>query len=205
MQLLLRLLKLLFRRLHFIVIGIVVFAITAMISLYFINPYNIKSNNIRPRIIGMDIYRIPSKSMQPLLNPGDVIVISNKAYLETAINRNEIIVFNRKPNEKTGKVIPFIKRVVALPGDLLKIHKGFTYVNGKQISESYIKSANKIKQYSLNMTEIQIPKDKLFVLGDNRDNSNDSRMFGVISKSDVVGKATAIIYSANGKSGGEIK
>ena len=55
------------------------------------------------------------------------------------------------------------------------------------------------------MPEVIIPEGKLFVLGDNRDNSNDSRMFGVISKTDVVGKATNILYSTEGKSGAEIK
>ena len=183
----------------------VVFALTVMFSLYFINPYDIKSNNIRPRIFGMDIYRIPSKSMQPLLNPGDIIVISNKAYLGSTINRKEIIVFNRILNKNSGKATPFIKRVLALSGDRLKIEKGKTFVNGSPIYESYIKNSNKIKPYSLGMIEIIIPEGKLFVLGDNRDNSNDSRMFGVISTSDVVGKATDIIYSAKGKSGNKIK
>ncbi len=153
----------------------------------------------------MDIYRIPSKSMQPLLNPGDIIVISNKTYLETPINRNEIVVFNRTLNKNTDKVIPFIKRVVALPGDLLKIEKGSVFVNGRQATESYIRNSNKVKAYSLGMPEITIPEGKLFVLGDNRDNSNDSRVFGVISTSDVVGKATGILYSATGKLGTDIK
>jgi len=183
----------------------VVFALTVMVSLYFINPYDIKSNNIRPRVFGMDIYRIPSKSMQPLLNPGDIIVVSNKIYLEAPMNRNEIIVFNRSLNKNTDKVIPFIKRVVALPGDRLKIEKGLVFVNGRQTTESYIRSSNKVKPYSLGMPEITVPEGKLFVLGDNRDNSNDSRMFGVILKTDVVGKATDILYSAEGKSGTEIK
>ena len=205
MHLLLRLLKLFFRRIHFILIGMVVFALTVMVSLYFINPYDIKSNNIRPRVFGMDIYRIPSKSMQPLLNPGDIIVVSNKIYLEAPMNRNEIIVFNRSLNKNTDKVIPFIKRVVALPGDRLKIEKGLVFVNGRQTTESYIRSSNKVKPYSLGMPEITVPEGKLFVLGDNRDNSNDSRMFGVILKTDVVGKATDILYSAEGKSGTEIK
>ncbi len=205
MFVLLRYLKLFLTRFHFILIGMLVFALTAMLSLYFINPYDIKSNNIRPRIFGMDIYRIPSKSMQPLLNPGDIIVISNKAYLKAPISRNEIIVFNRILNKNSGKVISFIKRVVALSGDRLKIEKGSVYVNGKPISESYIKNKNKLKYYSLVMPEITIPEGKIFVLGDNRDNSNDSRMFGTISISDVVGKATDILYSAEGKSGDKIK
>ena len=58
--------------------------------------------------------------MQPLLNPGDIIVVSNKAYLEAPINRNEIVVFNRTLDKSTDRIIPFIKRVIALPGDLLK-------------------------------------------------------------------------------------
>ena len=183
----------------------VVFALTVMVSLYLINPYDIKSNNIRPRVFGMDIYRIPSKSMQPLLNPGDIIVISNKAYLDTSINRAEIVVFNRTLKKNMDKTTPFIKRVIALPGDRLKIKKGFVFINGKSTVESYIRSSNKVKPYSLGMPEVIIPEGKLFVLGDNRDNSNDSRMFGVISKTDVVGKATNILYSTEGKSGAEIK
>jgi len=182
-----------------------VFTLTVMTSLYFTNPYDIKSNNIRPRIFGMDIYRIPSKSMQPLLNPGDIIVISNKAYLEATIKRNEVIVFKRVLNKNSGKSIPFIKRVVALSGDRVKIEKGLIFINGSPISESYIKISNKVKPYSLGMAEIKIPENKLFVLGDNRDNSNDSRMFGVISISDVVGKAIDILYSSKGKLREKIK
>ena len=108
MHLLLRLLKLFFRRIHFILIGMVVFALTVMVSLYLINPYDIKSNNIRPRVFGMDIYRIPSKSMQPLLNPGDIIVISNKAYLDTSINRAEIVVFNRTLKKNMTRHQPYV-------------------------------------------------------------------------------------------------
>ncbi|WP_325807768.1 signal peptidase I [Cocleimonas sp. KMM 6892] len=201
MDLLRRFLKLIFQRVHFILIGMLVCALTVVVLLYVINPYDVKSNNIRPRIFGLDIYRIPSRSMQPLLNPGDIIVVSNKAYLEADIKRNEIIVFNKIQNKNSKKTLPFIKRVIAISGDLLKIEKGNTFVNGKKISESYIKDSNRLKPYSTRMSEISIPKGQLFVLGDNRDNSNDSRIFGPISISDVVGKATDILYSAEGVKG----
>ena len=205
MHLQLRLLKFFYKHLHFILIGVVVFVLTAMVSLYFINLYEIKSNNIRSRIFGLDIYRIPSQSMQPLLGPGDIIIVSNKAYLDTSIKRSEVVVFNRTLKNDPSKIIPFIKRVVGISGDRLRIEKGLVFINGSPFPELYIKSTNRVKSYSLKMSVITIPKDKLFVLGDNRDNSNDSRMFGVISTSDVVGKATNILYSAEGKSGNKIK
>lgn len=205
MNLIMKFLKLSFQRLHFILIGMLVFALTTAVSIYLINPYDIQSNNIRPRVFGMDIYRIPSKSMQPLLNPGDIIVVSNKTYLENPISRNEIVVFNRVLNETSNKSIPFIKRVIAKSDDQVKIDMNIVYVNGTPILEPYVLDSNNVKPYSTKMSEFIIPKGKLFVLGDNRDNSNDSRMFGLIAIEDVVGKATNILYSTNGKSGNKIK
>lgn len=100
------------------------------------------------------------------------------------IKRKDIIVFHYPINPTQL----YIKRVIGLPGDVVSIENGFVYVNGKKISESYIK--DKPNYY---WSPGKVPNGEYFVLGDNRNNSNDSHVWGYLPKQDIVGKAIAIV------------
>jgi len=172
---------------------------------YTVNPFNITTENIRPRLFGFDFYRIPSNSMLPTLIPGDYIIVSNVAYPDREPNRNDIIIFNRISAEDSNKKHPFIKRVLAANGDVVKIREGTVFVNNKAVKEDYVKQDSLETDYSQNMKEKTVPPGMLFVLGDNRDNSADSRIFGFVSVDSVIGKAITLLYGKNGRSGNQIK
>ena len=110
---------------------------------YVTNPFNIPTEDIRPRILGHDIYRIPSRSMLPTLVPGDYIIISNSAYLKKPPSKGEVIVFKKKNNKTSNESISYIKRTIAIAGDTIKISKGTVFINRIPLKENYIDSNNK--------------------------------------------------------------
>lgn len=188
----------------FILISICIFCV-GTVSLYFINPFGVKTENIRPRLFGYDIYRIPSKSMQPLLVPGDYISVSNTAYLEDLPKRNDVVVFY-KPDLKLSKSrVPYIKRIMAISGDTIEIKNGKVLVNNESVEERYVLLENNKTLYSQEMKTMTIPTNHIFVLGDNRDNSSDSRIYGSVAEEDVLAKASKILYGINERSGVDIK
>lgn len=117
--------------------------------------------------------------MSPTLQDGDLVIIrdSNKE-----IHRKDMVVFY-PPKAGSTKGKKYIKRVLGLPGDTIKIYKQTVYVNGKKIKEKYVKNAAIGDYYP----ETTLKKDEFFVLGDNRCNSDDSRNFGVVKRERIIG------------------
>ena len=170
------------------------------VAVYISNPFDVPTENVRPRISGHDIYRIPSKSMLSTLAPSDYIIISNIAYRKEMPKRGDIIVFKRVSKKDNNKTIPYIKRVIAIAGDTIKIQQGLVSINNEPLKEDYINPENKQSPYSQFQPERTVPDGMIFVLGDNRDNSSDSRIFGFVPVSDVIGQATTLIWGGNGRS-----
>jgi len=170
------------------------------VAVYISNPFDVPTENVRPRILGHDIYRIPSKSMLSTLAPSDYIIISNIAYRKEMPKRGDIIVFKRVSEKDNDKTIPYIKRVIAIAGDIIKIQQGLVSINNEPLKEDYINPENKQSPYSQFQPERTVPDGMIFVLGDNRDNSSDSRIFGFVPVSDVIGQATTLIWGGNGRS-----
>lgn len=120
---------------------------------------------------------IPSLSMAPTLAIGDRLVIEKLSFHMRAPRRGDIVVF--KPPERVVKLnfdldpaVPWIKRVVALPGERVAIERGRLFVNGRQVPEPYLEEG---AQYS--MREKTVPDGSVFVLGDNRNHSIDSAVW----------------------------
>ena len=172
-------------------------------SVYFINPYNVTSASISERIFGIHLYKIPSRSMQPILKPRDYIVVSTIAYKNQQPKKMDVIVFFRIENLE--EKVPYVKRIIALENDSIKIDEGEVIVNNKKLNEPYVNIDNRVTPYSLTMKETIVPLGKVFVLGDNRDNSSDSRKFGFIKVSNIIGKVNYILYGENGRSGNKIE
>jgi len=146
----------------------------------------------RGKIVGFDNHKNVSMNMAPILNAGDLIATDTRGYiLGYTPERGEIITFQYP---KDPSVI-YVKRVIGLPGEKIAIHSGVPYINGKAIIESYVPIESKVKHYSQTMEEVVIPKNHIFVLGDNRDNSNDSRFWGTLPTESVTGKVTLIWYA----------
>jgi signal peptidase I len=149
-------------------------------------------------------YRIPSGSMVGTLRPGDRVLVNRVIYHLREPRRGDIIVF-RYPKDTS---VVFIKRVVGLPGDRLMLRDGRLWVNGKLLVENYVHhtggrcdptnpgqavdGSTMHAPWSL-AEPYTVPPNSFFVMGDNRTNSDDSRDWGPVPKSDVIG-AGSVVY-----------
>ena len=141
--------------------------------------------------LGYDVFRLPARSMAPTLVAGDYIVVDSWHYLSAEPKYGEIVVF--EVPDTPG--IKYIKRVVGLPGDYLSFLPDGIIRNGALVSESYAVYGDGLPRQSGSFSEVVVPASEFFVLGDNRDNSRDSRYFGSVPRENIVGKATHIWYS----------
>jgi signal peptidase I len=125
---------------------------------------------------------VEGTSMAPLISNQERIFINKLVYKFEAISRGDVVVF-WYPNDRTKS---FIKRVVGLPGETVEIRQGRVYVDGTPLEEPYILPAY---LDSNNFGPFVVPARQYFVMGDHRDSSNDSRMFGPVPAEYIYGKA----------------
>ena len=126
-------------------------------------------------------------SMEPNFYQGYLVMVSKVAYRSSGPQRGDVIIFN-PPVESE---IPYIKRVIGLPGDTVEIKDGTVSINGTPVNEPYI--LQEPPQNNNDYGPIALSDDEYFVLGDNRNNSSDSRSWGPIKRNDIIGK-TWFIY-----------
>ncbi len=153
-------------------------------------------------------FKIPSGSMLPTLQIGDHLLVNKFIYgVKFPMNgkvlipwknpeRDDIVVF-RFPKDRS---IDYIKRVVGVAGDTVEIKDKQLYINGKATTNPHARfTTNNIMKASAgprdNMGPIKVPEGKIFVMGDNRDNSYDSRFWGFVPLKDVLGKAFILYWS----------
>jgi signal peptidase I len=132
---------------------------------------------------------IPSESMLPTLEVGDRLIVEKLSYRFALPQRGDIVVFN-PPDAAMGKGNAFIKRVIGLPGETIDIRDGLVYINSKALTEPYVMEAPRYPDpfwESLGLPGGQIPKDKVFVMGDNRNNSQDSHVWGALPVKNIIG------------------
>lgn len=144
--------------------------------------------SFRGDILGYETYRIPAKSMEPTLQVGDFITV-NTRYPQPKVG--DVMVF-LYPKDRS---IPYVKRVVALSNDTVSINNGIVIRNGKPENLLLVPESARQKDFSISMEEKQVLENEVFFLGDWRDNSNDSRFWGTVPVTDVIGKVTYIWFS----------
>lgn len=127
--------------------------------------------------------RIESISMQPTLYEGDFVMVNKLAYKFGSPARGDVIIFHYPPDPDRE---PYIKRVIGLPGDHVRVQDGMVYINGSPIQEPYISAP---PAYS---GEWIIDENMVFVLGDNRNHSSDSHNWGTVPLENVIGKALVV-------------
>lgn len=130
---------------------------------------------------------IPSESMFPTLEIGDRVIVEKVSYRFSDIHRGDIIVFRSPPQlQEFGYEAnqAFIKRAIASSGETVAVTNGIVYVNERPLRENYIAQ---LPQY--NLLPVTIPEGQLFVMGDNRNNSNDSHIWGFLPQNKVIGHA----------------
>jgi signal peptidase I len=156
------------------------------------------------RTFVVQTFSIPSGSMEPTLNIGDRIVVDKLSYDLHGVGRGDIVVFARPPAEDCAgaPVSDLVKRVVGLPGETISLSgNGYVLINGKQLDETWLpKSVQGTTYpgpsgtaYSL-QHPYKIPANHYFMMGDNRGDSCDSRFWGPIPKSLMVGKVDIRIW-----------
>lgn len=146
------------------------------------------------RTFVVQAFKIPSGSMIPTLQIGDHILVNKFIYRFTDIKSGDIIVFKFPKDESRD----FIKRVVGLPDDKIEIKDRKVYINDKLTDENYAfheEEGGSSYHPRDNFGPITVPENKFFVMGDNRENSMDSRFWGFLDKSKVKGKAFIIYWS----------
>lgn len=134
-------------------------------------------------------------SMESTLHEYDYIILNRQAYLFNEPREGDIIVFHTDLVQDNGKEKLLIKRIIGLPGDRVSISGGIVYKNGEPLAEPYTKEG----YTASDMEEVTVPADSLFVMGDNRQNSADSRdtSVGFVSVDKILGKATLRLYPFN--------
>lgn len=149
-------------------------------------------------------FYIPSESMYPTLQKGDRILVNKVSYRVHDVNRGDIVVFET-PSGEDSNIKDLVKRVVALPGETIETHSGRVFINGRLLEEPYIQDGvdtcapNTAPPRCEDFGPVKVGKDKVFVMGDNREQSKDGRFFTApnkngIPESSIVGRVFIRIW-----------
>ncbi|AIQ65403.1 hypothetical protein PSTEL_22070 [Paenibacillus stellifer] len=128
-------------------------------------------------------YIADGPSMEPTISAGERLTVDTQYYSNHDFERGDLIVFN-EPSED----VTFIKRIVGLPGERIKLAGNVLYINGAPLKETYLQDPADPDSPNGDMEEMKIPENSVFVLGDNRGDSVDSRMLGAIPEDQIIGK-----------------
>lgn len=131
--------------------------------------------------------RVDNISMEPTLQPGEFLLVDRVTYRLKELNVGDIIVFHYPQNPAED----YIKRVIGLAGDQVRVTQGAVYVNDARLEEPYLLASPDYEG------EWIVPEDALFVLGDNRNQSFDSHSWGFVPKVNVIGRAFFIYWPVN--------
>ncbi len=156
------------------------------------------------RTFVVQTFFIPSGSMMPTLQVGDRIVVNKLSYDLHGVDRGNIVVFTRPSNEHCAgpPVSDLVKRVIGLPGETISLNgRGYVEINGNRLDETWLPASVRGSTYpgppgtGFNLSHpYKIPANHYFVMGDNRMNSCDSRYWGPIAGSEIVGKVDLRIW-----------
>jgi signal peptidase I len=169
-------------------IYVIISAVIILINEFILDP-------ILPDIKRFKAYKFPSISMQPAILVGDRLVADRKIYKEEKPERGDVIIFEY-PKDPSKY---FLKRVIGLEGDKVEITDNKVYINDRLIDDPwgyYEREKTYLKDLE-NFGPVEVPKGSLFVLGDNRHNSMDSRIFGFVDLTKVRAKALYIYWAKN--------
>ncbi len=149
---------------------VVALSIFVVVYLFLVQPHEVKGSSMEPNFHNND-YILTDKISLKLHSP----------------SRGDVVIFKAPRNPE----VDYIKRVIGLPGEKVKIQKGYVYVNDKKLDESYLADITNLFPGSFVQEgiDITVPEGEYFVMGDNRSHSSDSREFGPISSNLIIGKA----------------
>ncbi|MEW6183028.1 MAG: signal peptidase I [Bacillota bacterium] len=126
-------------------------------------------------------------SMMPTLENGDLLLVEKLSFRVAGFDRGDVVIFDPPPAAHSQ--VDYVKRVIGLPGDRVEMLNGTVYINGVSLAEGYIGP-----HPAISFAPLIVPEGSIFVMGDNRGNSYDSREWGFLSEDRVVGRALVRIY-----------
>jgi signal peptidase I len=132
---------------------------------------------------------IPSESMETTLLISDRVLVNKVSYRLHDIHRGDIVVFAR-PDEQPGEIRDLIKRVIGLPGDTIEARENAVYIDGNRLIEPYLDDGTVTSDFGPTV----VSEGHIFVMGDNRDESYDSRIFGAVPEDRVIGRAFVLFW-----------
>jgi len=141
------------------------------------------------RVFLFQPFYIPSGSMEPTLTKGDRIIVSKINYRLSSPQRGDVIVFKYPVNPDKD----FIKRVIGLPGETLEIRDNKLYINGEFVEQPFLPPYLTYGDFG----PVTIPEGRYFMMGDNRNNSEDSRFWGTLPSENIIGKTLLIYWPFN--------
>ena len=133
---------------------------------------------------------VKEHSMEPNFYENDYIILYRQAYLFGQPKYGDVVVFHSELEQENGKEKMLIKRIIGLPGDVIEIRDGAVLRNGTPLDQSYTLEGYTRGTYD----PVTVPEGQVYVLGDNRQNSADSRQLGCISTREIVGKAVVRLF-----------
>jgi signal peptidase I len=132
--------------------------------------------------------QVSGLSMEPRIDSGEYVVINTIAYRLGAPQHGQIVAFR---HERTAPEV-FLKRIIGIPGDTIRIDRGVVVRNGERLEEPYVRFRD-----GRSTAEVNVPPAEYYVLGDNRANSEDSRTWGFVSTRDIIGRAMFGLWPLN--------
>ena len=139
-------------------------------------------------------YSISATSMEPSLRPDDRVVVDKLRYRLGDPRRGDVVVFDTPAGAGgSAQAEDLVQRVIAVAGDEIEARDGIVYVNGKAVDESYLRPGTR----TTDIARQRIPDDRYWVMGDRREASEDSRLFGPIPESVILGRAVARVWPAS--------
>jgi signal peptidase I len=149
----------------------------------------------RDFLLGLSARLYPSSAMAPTMQAGDRFVVDMHAYEDSLPQRGDVILFRR--HVAGSGTEEFVKRIIAIGGDTIEGKEGGVYVNGKRLNEPYARYLSSLPNYDAKRAfgPVTVGQGEYFVIGDNRDDSYDSRYFGAISLAAIEGRPLYLYWS----------
>lgn len=147
-------------------------------------------------------FNVDGTSMEPNLHNTELILVDKWTYLFRPPTRGDVIVFVAPPHHD----LDYVKRVIGIPGDVITIRNTTVIVNGVTLKEIYVDPRNQGNLFAAkNITDLKVPPDNYFVLGDNRAVSSDSRDWGFVPKANIIGRAAFVYWPLGQDNNGFLK
>ena len=147
------------------------------------------------RCLVVEVVRVKGGSMRSTLQNGEVMLVNRAAYLLGEPKRQDVVIclYPGRYRDK-WKLVPqyFVKRIIGLPGETIAMEEGVVLINGQPLEEPYLDEAHTRRKSS--RAPVTLGEDEYFVMGDNRDNSNDSRRVGALKRRALIGKVEAVFF-----------